>query len=118
MSNDKTIGNIAEEVMGRYQDQLNLMVKQHETMLTQSRANLEQLIAESNAQMTELVSKVGLGQSQPPDHGGPEVAWVAAQPDGKKDHLVLNPQAIALIDKLFTAINEVLPELAKLVKRR
>ena len=75
------------------------------------------MIAESNQQLSQLAEKMSVEAAEP-EAPKPEVAWVAASPDGKKDHLVLNPQAVEMLDRLFGAINDVLPEIAKLIKKR
>jgi hypothetical protein len=118
MTDPQDISTIADQVMDKYKAQLNVAIGEHDAMLEKARAGMAELIAESNQQFTELAAQMQASMGQEPAKPMPEVAWVPSTPGGKPDHLVLNPQAIELIDKLFTAINEVLPELAKLVKRR
>lgn len=118
MTTGTDVQSVANTVMDQYKKQLNEAITGHERLLEESRRHLEQMVEESNQQMAKLIAEMGTAQSVEPAKPMAEVAWVAATPDGKKDHLVLNPQAVELIDRLFTAINEVLPELAKLVKKR
>lgn len=116
MTTNADIQAVADSVLDKYKAQLNEAIAGHEKLLEHSRDHLAKMVAESNQQMAELMAKVNA--SAPPAKPLAEVAWVSATGDGEKDHLVLNPQAVALIDKLFSAINQVLPELAKLVKNR
>ena len=104
---------LAEQILEQYKSQLDSVVNSHNAMLDKARGELAAVIEKSNAEvsklMTELQQQAGLGPEAAKPQ--PEVAWV-------EDHLVLNPPAIEMFDRLFTAINDVLPELAKLVKKR
>ena len=104
---------LAEQILEQYKSQLDSVVNSHNAMLDKARGELAAVIEKSNAEvsklMMELQQQAGLGPEAAKPQ--PEVAWV-------KDHLVLNPPAIEMFDRLFTAINDVLPELAKLVKKR
>jgi hypothetical protein len=103
--------SLAEQVLDSYRTQLDNVVNSHTAMLDKAKGELAAVIEKSNAEVAALMQEL-LRQSNPePEKPKPEVAWV-------KDHLVLNPEAIKMFDRLFTAINEILPELAKMVKKR
>lgn len=118
MTTNNDVQNVANAVMDQYKKQLNDAITGHEKLLEQSRVQLAAMVEESNQQMAKLIAEMGPGGQPQEAKPMPEVAWVPRAPGEPADHLVLNPQAVELIDKLFKAINEVLPELAKLVKKR
>lgn len=97
--------------MDKYRDQLNSVVQQHTEMLENAQSTMADLIAKSNQEMLELATKLNTQLAAEQEPPKPEVAWV-------KDHLVLNPPAVDMFNRLFVVMQEVLPELAKIAKGR
>ena len=110
-----------DNVIEGYSTQLGTVMSEHNELLENSRREMEALVSKSNEQLaklsTELNKQAALAQSTLEGEAveevkpKPETAWV-------KDHLVLNPEAVAMINDLFDKLQDLLPEIAKLVKPR
>lgn len=111
--NTPSISEIGDQVLEKYRNQLNTVVSQHSSMIDSAREELKELIESSNQEMLELVQKLSADTAAEveEEEPKPETAWV-------EDHLVLNPQAVALFTKMFEVMAEVLPDIGKLLKRR
>lgn len=97
-----------DTAMGQYRDLLEESTKQFAGLLQQANDDLKRSVGEAKEAMEKqiLASRKQIEAAKPEPKGAPESAWV-------KDHLVLNREAVNLIDTMFTQFQAVLKDLAK-----
>lgn len=105
---------VAADTVAQYQRNLETIVEKHTDMIQSAQSELASLIEESNLKVQDLAARMAAGGVVQEE--GPESAWVA--PDGGEPHLVLNPKAVLLFQRMLDGLAELLPEIEKLIRQR